>query len=137
MTEETKTDEQQPPQGTSLVFKRHENFENWYANNVQYFPTEWDLKLVFGQVDWEQGKMLVEQHTGMTVDWLQAKMMLYFLTLQVGVYEMQYGELQVPASVVPPEPLPPSTEDLKSYPAGNRVFEFIKKIREQMFGSGG
>jgi len=124
-------------QDQTLRLQRHENFENWYANNVQYHPSEWDLKMIFGQLDWPDGKTLVvEQHTGITVDWIQAKVMLYFLTLQVAVYELSHGKLQVPASVIPPEPAPPTEEDIKNFAQAQEVYELIKNMREHFFSHG-
>jgi hypothetical protein len=124
-----------PQQITDIV--RHENFESWYANNVQFYPTQTDLKLVFGEMDWPTGKPIIQQHTAMTVTWLQAKIMHYFLVLQLGIYEMQNGKIAVPPALFPPEPQPPSEEDLKGFPQAMQVYEFVKKAREQFIASQG
>ena len=116
-------------------FKRHENFESWYTNNIQFHPTEWDLKLIFGEIDWQGNSAIVQQHTAMSVAWLQVKLMQYFLNLQIGIYEMQHGTIKVPSSVLPPEPQPPSDEDLKKYPFAYQAYEYIKKAREQFISS--
>jgi len=134
MPDTPKADEQQSQPTPQPIFQRHENFENWYANNIQYFPSEWDLKMVFGQLDWKDGNMLIEQHTAMAIAWTQVKLMIYFLTLQVGIYEMQYGKIKIPPSVRPPEPILPSG-DLKDNPIANQVYEFIKQERERFNAS--
>ena len=121
----------QPQQGQS-PFRRDENFEALYANNVQMFPTEWDLRIVFGEldVDPETNNQFVMQHTSIALPWLQAKLGLYFLMLQLGVYEITHGKIKLPASLIPPEATPP-TGDLANDPAAQQLYEFIKNTREQ------
>lgn len=125
------TDAQEVAQKTlSLDTRRHENYENWYSNNVQYQQSEWDLKFVFGQLDWAEDHYIIEQHTAITMAWLQAKLMLYFLSVQVGVYEMSHGKIPIPSGAVPPEPLPPTEEQAKE-PFVTQMYEYMKKRREQ------
>jgi hypothetical protein len=124
----------QLPTQTQFVFERHENFETWYANNVQFFGSEWDLKMTFGELDPRDSKTVVQQHTAMSVSWLQAKLMYYYLGLNLGVYEMLNGKIKVPATTMPPEPPAPSGEFLNN-PDAQRVYEFIKKFREQFLAS--
>ena len=120
-----------PPQPQPIEFVRHENFESWHANNIQFYPSEWDLKLVFGELDWPKGgNVVVQQHTAMTLSWLQAKIFQYFLTLNLALYEMQHGKIKVPAAVMPPEAQPP-TGDLANDPAALKFYEFVKATREQ------
>ena len=121
--------EQQSPQ-----FMRHENYETWYANNVQYHPSEWDLKLVFGELDSRDGNVIIQQHTAISVAWLQAKIMHYFLTVQLGVFEMGHGKIPVPTSVAPIEPTPP-TGEMANDPFAKRVYEYIKKAREEFMAA--
>ncbi len=127
---ESKTPEQ--PQPAQLGFVRHENFESWYANNVQFYPTEFDLRMIFGEYD--VANLSVQQHTAMTVSWVQAKIILYFLTLQLGIYEMSHEQIKIPPGIFPPEPEPPSG-DLANDPAAREVYEYIKRIREQLVAS--
>lgn len=124
-------EEQQPDkQG----FLRHENFESWYANNIQYFPSVWDLRMVFGELDLRDGKGFVRQHTAMTVGWVQAKLMIYFLSLQVYVHELTEGKIAIPPGALPPEPTPP-VEDLENDPIAIQVYEQIKKVREEFMAT--
>jgi hypothetical protein len=122
------TVEQQP------TFIRHENFESWYTNNIQYHPSEWDLKLIFGELDWRDGNMVVQQHTAMSMAWLQVKIMHYFLTLQLGIYELAHGRISVPPSVAPIEP-PRPTGQLENDELAHRIHEFIKNTREQFMAA--
>ena len=111
---------------------RHENFESWYANNVQFDQTDFDLKMIFGEGD--LSKMIVQKHTAMTVSWIQAKIMLYFLTLQFGIYEMTHPKIQVPINVLPPESQPPTGEAAND-PMAQLVHEYINKMRAQFIES--
>jgi hypothetical protein len=120
----------QAPQ-QEVVFQRHENFESWYANNVQFVASEWDLKLIFGEIEPQRdGKtVFVQQHTAIVQSWLQVKLMYYWINIQLAVYEMAHGPIQIPLSVMPPEPSPPDG-NLKDDPVAQRAYEYIKKARE-------
>jgi hypothetical protein len=112
-----------------LGIKRHENFESWYSNNIQMQPTEWDLKCFFGEMEIQQdGTPVVQQHTAIVQSWLQAKIMNYFLTLQLSVYELTHGKIPIPPSAMPSEPVPPS--GAIDTPDTRVIYEFIKKFRE-------
>jgi hypothetical protein len=113
-----------------LDIRRHENFENWYTNNVQFQQTEWDVKMVFGQLDWVENHYVVEQHTSMTMSWLQAKMLLYFLGVQVGAYELSHGKIPIPPGTIPPDPEPPTPEQATD-PSSYKFYEYIKQKRQE------
>jgi hypothetical protein len=115
--------------------RRGEDFESLYANNVYFQPSEWDLKLTFGELDNDKdNNVFVNQHTSISIPWLQAKIMNYFLTLQLGVYEMGHGRIQIPPAVMPPEPEPPSGL-LENDPAAKRIYEYVKKMRQELVDS--
>jgi len=113
-------------------FRRGEDYESLYANSVYFQPSEWDLKLIFGEVDNDpkDGTTFVEQHTSISVPWLQAKLMNYYLTLQVGVYEMTHGEISVPQALIPTEYPPDPTLD----ESGQKMHAYIEKMRKEFFG---
>ncbi len=127
-------DNQSQPQSQSLRFVRHENFESWYANNVQFTPSAWDLRMVFGELDVRDGEAVVQQHTAMTVGWVQAKLMIYFLSLQLYVHELTQGKIAIPPGAMPPEPTPP-TGELENDPTAIKVYEHIKKAHEAFTAS--
>jgi hypothetical protein len=126
--------DQQQAQPAQVTFSRHENYESWYSNNIQFKPTEWDLKAIFGEMEQQtDGSVTVQQHTAIVLTWLQAKIMHYFLGMQLGVYELTHGKIPIPQSVMPLETPPPSgnmdTPD-------NRLFhEYMNKFREQFIES--
>ncbi len=121
-----------PPIPAQLKVVRHENFESWYSNNIQFQPSEWDLRMTFGEVDF--ANWAVQQHTAMTVSWLQAKIMHHFLTVQLAIHELSHGKIPVPASVFPPEPQPPEGI-LADDPGSQQIYELIKKLRERFIES--
>jgi hypothetical protein len=121
---------ERPQTPSQLDVQRHENYENWYSNNVQYQQSEWDLKFIFGQLDWRDDRFVVEQHTAVTVAWIQAKLILYYLSIQVGVYELSHGKIPIPPGAMPPEPPPPTGEQAND-PFVNQMHEYMKKMRAQ------
>jgi len=67
-------------------FERDEDFLPVYANNVLFEPSVWDLKMIFGQLDQSEGKAVVEQHTAVTIPWAQAKVLSYYLQVNLTAY---------------------------------------------------
>lgn len=87
--------------------------------------------MLFGELDSEpDGTVFVEQHTSIAIPWLQAKLMHYFLTLQLGSYEMSHGRIPIPEAVMPPDATPPEGL-LEDDPRAIKLYEFVKKKREE------
>ena len=70
-------------------------------------------EVIFGQLDQAGNRSLLTQHTAMALSWLQVKIMIYTLQVQLAVYEAQYGKVVIPAAILPPPPgpLPPEMEN--------------------------
>jgi len=124
----------QRPEAPKLQFKHAEEFASLYANNVQLEQSVWDLKMIFGELDQSQPGGLVEQHTAVSVSWIQAKLLSYFLNLHVEAHELVNGKIRVPDEVLPPEPVTPSGEWAKN-PHARAVFELINRRREEFIAS--
>ena len=103
----------QRPEVTPPQFERDEDFVSLYANNVWHEVSAWDLKLIFGQLDQARTPNVVTQHTAMALSWLQAKLLIYYLQVDLAVYEAQYGKVVIPFAILPPPPgpLPPEMEN--------------------------
>ena len=129
-----KSSPKQQPQLPPMPFKHAEEFVSLYANNVQIEQSVWDLKLVFGQLDQSQPSVFVEQHTAMTIPWIQAKLLSYFIDLHLEAYESVNGKIRVPTEVLPPEPVPPTDEQMTS-PYAQALYELIKRRREEWIAS--
>ena len=110
-----------------------EDFSTDYANNVQFEPSVWDLKLIFGQLDQRPGKAIVDYHTAITIPWIQAKILSYYLQLNIAAYEHTNGRISVPASVIPRIPEPPSHEVQESAPAAEAVYELSLELHNKIF----
>ena len=122
----------QPLSRQQLNISRHENFESWYANNIQYEPNDWDMRMLFGILALDdQGNPGIQQHTAMSVSWANLKVMMYFLGVQLAVYERLHEKVRVPRTSWPPEPIPPSDDLKAANPAAQDVYEIIKQARDQ------
>jgi hypothetical protein len=113
-------------------FVRADDFQTLYANNIQFQPNELDLKLVFGEVD--TSVLQVNQHTAIIMSWLQAKLMLHYLTINLTVHELANGKIHGSPAVFPMEPQPP-TGELATNPTALAIYEYMKKARTEFIES--
>jgi len=120
-----------PVSKAAVELRRNEDFVTLYANNIQFEATEWDIRLVFGELDIHDGKVAVEQHTGMNIPWLQAKLLLLYLGIQVAVNEKINGPIRIPKTLVPQEFPPISEELLKENPLAPALREIGEKMRQE------
>jgi hypothetical protein len=105
-----------------------EEFTSDYANNTYLVPTAWDLKLVFGEL--AISSRAIDWHTSITLPWAQAKLMAYYLDLNIAAYEKHNGTIKVPPSMLPPAP-PPIQEADKDNPAVQSLVEYIRERRQK------
>jgi hypothetical protein len=105
-----------------------------YANNSYFEPTIWDLKILFGEfsarlsgVDW---------HTSITVPWPQAKLMAYYLTINVAFHEITDGPVTIPQAVMPPPP-PPVPESDKDNPVSQAMYAFASAFHQKLISGQG
>lgn len=111
-----------------LDVREHENFERWYSNNILFQPTDIDLTMVFGELERRGNKNGVRQHTAMTTTWEQAKIMLYFLQLNIIMREIVVGKISIPRSLWPPvPPIPDGEPDEKT----QALYEAVKALHEK------
>jgi hypothetical protein len=115
---------------TAEMFERVEDFQSRYANNVQMEQSAFDLKLVFGQLDQSRGSLRVEQHTAITLSWTQAKLMLYYLQLNITGYEFDNGKISIRKDLIPP-PVPSLTPEQENDPHFLQLVELFRILREQ------
>jgi hypothetical protein len=121
-----KTDSSKP----RLTLERTPDFVSRYANHVRFESTVFDLKVVFGQTDLSNPPHeVVFQHTAMTIPWADAKLILYYLTVQLIFQEADNGTVVVPPNQAP-APLPPLPPHLKNNEAAQRAHETAAKYRE-------
>ena len=110
------------------------DFTSVYANNCRLELSVWDLKIFFGQLEQHTGKTTVDWHTAVTIPWMQAKLLEYYLRINRAFQEKHNGPIQIHPSVMPQLPAPPTEEEIKTDPGAMEMYETFKKIHINMFG---
>ena len=103
-----------------------------YANSTFFEPTVMDLKILFGE--WSGRLKGVDWHTAVTIPWVQAKLMSYFLELNIAVHESTIGKIQFPSSMIPAEP-PPLTEEQMNDPKAEELRDIVIRSRNKFIES--
>jgi hypothetical protein len=103
-----------------------------YANNTFFEASVWDLKIVFGE--WSGQTKSVDWHTSMTIPWAQAKLMDYYLAVNVAAHELRMGKIPFPESMIPPEPQPPPDSE-KNNPAAIAFYNMVREHRQKFLDS--
>ncbi len=118
--------------------KRPDTFDNLeftYANNSRFETSVWDLKILFGQLEQHRGSAVIDWHTGVTIPWMQAKVFLYYMWVNLMFHEMgQTGPITVHSNVRPPLPPPPTDEEKKQNPKADDIHAAIATMHAQLFG---
>ncbi len=130
MATEQKTTE--TPQG---IFKRTADFVSRYANNVRLETYATDMKLIFGQSDMSSGSEAIEQHTAITLAWVQVKLAIYFLQINVAAYEIENGPIRMPAVLTPPPFPDEGTAEWPKDPLQQEVFTKLRQMRDEFLAS--
>jgi hypothetical protein len=91
--------------------------------------------LIFGQTDQMSGKPNdVNWHTAITMPWGVAKIFSHMLLLNITAFELQCGHIQIPPSVMPPEPMEPAG-DLDT-PATRILYTMQQQLHRALIGTG-
>jgi hypothetical protein len=86
---------------SGVQYRRIAEFAEEYANNTLFETSNWDMKIIFGQLDQSLGPNVVLQHTAITMPWPQVKVLVYFLSLNLLFHEARAGRVQILAGLVP------------------------------------
>jgi hypothetical protein len=116
------------PVAPSLRFVREEDFESLYANNVQLEVSVWDLKLIFGELDQRTDPATINQHTSVSIPWIQVKLLSYLLQANMALYENRNGPIRIPPEVVPPAPQTVFDENFRNDPHTKPAVDFITAL---------
>jgi len=122
------------PPSEDVNYQRSESYRNEYANNTFLEHSAWDLKFNFGQLDQSIGPNVVVQHTGITMPWLQVKVLLYFLQIHLATYETLNGRIKVPGGVINPVSSP-DKEMAQDYPSSVDIYKVMNKIYEDFMAA--
>ena len=110
------------------------DLDSLYANNTRLETSVWDIKVLFGELGQHTGQEIVTFHTAITMPWLQAKLLCYYLQLNVAVHELS-GKIAVPSQMMPSLPQPPTPEDGQAdFPLRKQIHEIASAMRAEMFG---
>jgi hypothetical protein len=122
-------------QGLDLQFERGDDFESLYANNVRFESSVWDLKLIFGELDQSRPLTIVRQHTSISIPWIQAKLLAYFIEVNIGIFESDNGFIRVPSSVTPPLPATfvPADQSNQSNPILEAYVNYFTALHNRFF----
>jgi hypothetical protein len=113
-----------------MGLKLREHINAVYANYANFEISDLDLKMLFGQLDQSGAKPAVDWHTAVTVTWPEAKVMSYFLRINIAIHEARDGVIKVPASMLPPTLELP--EDAETNPLSKALFEKVQAIRTEL-----
>ena len=117
-----------PEAEKKLEPKRVEDFASLYSNNVYFESSEWDLKMIFGQLN--QVESVIEQHSAITMPWSEAKITAYYLLVNV-IFREAKIPIQLSPGVVPARPDP---SDREVTPDKKALVEYMAWVHNQFFG---
>jgi len=112
-----------------IGMKRREHLRAVYANYVNFEISDLDLKILFGQLN-RLGTKDVDWHTAVTMAWPQAKIMSYYLRVNLAIYEATRAVIKLPAAMLPATPARP--DDIETNPVSRIVFEAVQAIRKEL-----
>lgn len=114
---------------------RGEEVTSRYANNTLFEPTVWDLKIIFGE--YSRRAAGTEWHTSITLPWAQAKLMAYYLGINIAAHELRAGLIRIPDSMRPAQPPPPlvSPQSGKEDPDAQAFFKMVSEHHQKFLES--
>ena len=117
-------------ENTKSDIRRSDDFYQTYANNIQLEISAWDLKIIFGTLEQHEGKVTIEQHTAVTIPWMQAKLLIYFLQINLAAYEAEAGKVKILPRLLPMAP-PPLSQEMQSNLPAKELSDAIQRLYEQ------
>ena len=119
------------------VVERAPNFTTFYANNIYFESTAWDMKITFGHVDQATGTVVIKHDCAVTIPWPQAKLALFWLRLHVETAEAEVGvKIPIRKDLIPaelPEEFPEPAQ--KSDPKMKIFREIYNKLRAEFLAT--
>lgn len=112
-----------------ITYTKADDFRSEYANNSFFQFSNWDLKIIFGELDQSKGPNDVIQKVAITLPWPQAKVLHYYLTLNLMTQENLNQRIVIPAGIISAFPdEPPQGTDPKTF---RKAKEFYDKFIEE------
>jgi len=114
-----------------LPFSRVPSFFESYANNVNFESNVWDLNVIFSLLDQAPSAPPFKQIGSVHIPWAQAKIMAYYLLMNIAFHETEQGKINVPAKVAPP-PIDGLLKDLPNDEKAKALVERVNRMRAEL-----
>ncbi len=113
--------------------KIRQDINSVYANQINFELSELDIKCLFGQLNQGPpgtGTPSVEWHTAVTMAFAEAKLLSFYLRINIAIHEATHGPIKIPAGILPEAFTAP--EDMETNPTSKKMFEAVEKIRHEL-----
>jgi hypothetical protein len=112
--------------------ERSPDYRAYYANNINFESTAWDMKLTFGHLDMVTAPIKVKNDCSITIPWPQAKFALFWLRLHVESAEAEVGaKIPIRKDLWPVE-FPNGPPDSQADPVKfQQLREIYERLREE------
>jgi hypothetical protein len=92
------------PQFEEVKATHTPQYASVYANNAQVLTNFFDTSIVFGEmIGIQDGVLSVEQKVRVVLGLAQVKLLAMTLIQQLENYEKEFGTINIPTRIVPPE----------------------------------
>jgi len=105
-----------------------------YAQIIRFELSTIDLKLVFGSMDQFAIPATLRQHTGITITWQQAKILAYFIVLNIQLHEAVNGKVPVPTGIIPEAFDVKAFEQAVGKTVSSKISAMAEQVRSELFG---
>jgi hypothetical protein len=105
-----------------------------YANNIYFEASFWDLTIHFSQLDQRTNQSATRPKAMVTVPWTQAKLISYYIQVQLIVHEVQNGKIRIRPDLLPPPP-ELSQEEIEKDPTVLATVQKIAALRDAFVAS--
>ncbi len=106
---------------------------SFYANTFQVETTVYDFKLRFGQLNLKGKEWISDPKCDVTLPWMQLKLMLFFLALNLFNYEEENGTIFLPDRIKPIAPDIIANPPEGQPPAGESFLALYRELYDRLF----
>lgn len=99
-----------------------------YSNSLHFDASDLDLTILFGQTRPFPDPNSIDWRTAITLPWVTAKLLSYYLQINLRIYESEHGRIKIPSAMLPPVPGPKDSEATTR----NEIVEFVEKMRAEL-----
>ncbi len=117
-----------PPE--KLTYKDPRYFE-LYANNVNFESSIWDLKMLFAVLEQDPESPPFRQLCAVRIPWAQAKLMAYYLFMNIVFQEERQEKIHLPESLTP-KPIEGLLDDLPNDDKARVIVQRIQRMRAEL-----